>query len=300
MNILIYALGGGRGHALRGASLARAFEEMGHTSLVLVPSWNRCIAEQFKVPSIVFARPRAREELAQWVQGAIDATQADLFVVDVFPEGLLDELALVSTSIPRVALLRYRKDRESPRFLRALKQQHYAFDLESHLGWLDPRFGAIPCTPVCRFASEITEAQDLDCDVRLLECRASWQPALHQLGHELQARGLRVQMADQAARPTPLVQANEIAARVVVGPCGYNLGYELAQLGCWHLAIPSPTRYDDQAIRAGAIAQLAKRPVSAHAWIRDTLEQGVARPKFHTMSPAELGGMILKLDGSGA
>jgi predicted glycosyltransferase len=76
-----------------------------------------------------------------------------------------------------------------------------------------------------------------------------------------------------------LLGAEALSARVVVGPAGYNLTYELSALGVWHLALPASRQYDNQELRAERVATVAHAPVAVERRIHAWLDQAALRPR---------------------
>ena len=104
-----------------------------------------------------------------------------------------------------------------------------------------------------------------------------------------------------ACLPTPgtarseaaLLTRDEFAAKVVVGPAGYNLTYELSALGIWHLALPAARQYDCQELRAQRLAVVAHSPGAVERRVRAWLDQGVARRPGSVRAMSDLAAVLL-------
>ncbi len=246
--VLVYALGGGHGHAVRGAGVAAALAKRRKDVDLLVPATHLDLARQLapEVPVLGMAPPDGPTlptEVAERIE------HAQTLVVDTFPEGVRGELS--GTKTQRLALLRLRRDAEHPRFRDGLAACNAALDLEPQLQWLDLDVDRL--APVARTMA----SGDDDGSVCLLD---GGDEALAQLfdklGRRLHAVGLPVRRRSASG---PLL-AFTSRPRVVVGPAGYNLTYELAAAGIHHLAIPRRRPYDDQTRRARAVAEVFTRP----------------------------------------
>jgi len=98
---LVYALGGGLGHATRGLSLARAAARRGHSVHVLVNTPLPDAALRAPGVTVEEVPQRAGRE---GLERALDARLSEawsLCVVDTFPRGLMGELAPRFEALPR-------------------------------------------------------------------------------------------------------------------------------------------------------------------------------------------------------
>jgi hypothetical protein len=269
--LLIYALGGGRGHATRAGLVCQAFEAAGHQARALV----REGAERWAGPGAVAIGRQGGDELAATVRAAVVDYRPDALLVDVFPGGLLDELTPQDGKlfgVPAALMLRLHNEADTEGF-RALAR-HYALriDLEPALQWLPPDLDALPLGPVARALPVPAEAPRIvlvpAADASLTEhLRSSIddllvyeEPELHWIApHEA---------ADLALGP----------GDVVVGRAGYNLTWEIAGAGARHVALPADRRWDDQQRRAQAMATVVTRPSELVAAVGRALAAGERSP----------------------
>jgi len=239
---VVYALGGGHGHAVRGALIAADLERRGVACRLLVRSECGPIARALAPTAIIRSIGETEPpELQRIVREAIDAHEATDMLVDTFPEGLLGELN-TRIAVRRWAVLRLRRDALSPSFLRALEHYHAVADVEPDLDWL-PHVRVARLTPLSRRIEVGGEGVAL-----------------------IDADGLDAflsRLAQRLSHHVPVVRVKEWIHRVppvVIGPSGYNLTYELARAGAFHLALPRPRAFDDQRRRAAAVAELVESP----------------------------------------
>jgi hypothetical protein len=289
---LIYALGGGSGHAVRGALLGAALAELGYGSRVLVPEGRGELVRSLGGEPFQCRATTSPVELRRSLEQSILEHAATDLVVDTFPEGLLGELDGDPPCVRMQLVLRARRDRQSPRFLRALGRYRRAYDLEPHLGWLcapdADRVSAFG--PVARrLKRETTEH-----DVLLVAGEPTFEPFFERLARRLEACGYRAASARPGEfasagrhRLEPLLGTEALSTRVVVGPAGFNLTYELAALGVWHVAIARPRRYDDQALRAGRVAVACRSPEAVERRVLQLLASRAARPSGQRVRAAE-------------
>ncbi len=259
----MYALGGGHGHAVRGSALAAALERQGAAATVLLPRERVPVAEQLGARVVPMVRPKDAVDLAGAVGRVLEQQQTQLLVLDTFPEGLYDELSAVTAAVPRVALLRCRRDAESERLRRGHAGCVHCFDLEPHLRWRPEALSAEPFGPVVRPLPSVPAV----IDVLILGGEPPLTGLARRLASRLRAAGLRVAWTDGEGlhgmgtiAPSHPLPPEVLGAPVVVGPTGFNLTYEVRKLGGWHVALPRPRPFDDQARRARALAQLAGSP----------------------------------------
>jgi hypothetical protein len=248
-HVVIYALGGGQGHAIRGSLVAASLVRLGFAVRLLVPArlaWLTPFRASHRPEVVPVPRTHDPAALRQVVERCLDG--ASMLLVDTFPEGLLDELQGID--VPRYALLRLRRDAGSMRFRRGLARCRAAIDLEPHLGWLHGLAVAQGAAPV-RALRRHDEA-----DV-VLWGEAALEPFLGRLAQRLARRGLNV--IHQARAPARLDDV--VRAPIVVGAAGFNLSYELRAIGVRHHAVPLRRPFDDQRTRARALAQVARGPL---------------------------------------
>lgn len=194
--VLIYGLGGGRGHAARALGLADGFRSLGLSPLVILPkrfapgglnrntvdtcntvdtynavdtcnARNTCDDEVPPNTETFFVdRPTSSAALWRVVERLIERWQPGTFIVDTFPRGVLGELnlgALVELVPRRILLTRYVR----PPFQTLLREVSDAayyeciVDLESHLGWLDRLPQKIAFGPIVGSNSDTPDAANI-------------------------------------------------------------------------------------------------------------------------------------------
>jgi hypothetical protein len=284
--VLVYALGGGSGHALRGALLGAALQREGAATTVWVAHESLEHTRGLHSDLVACPRPESPEALRRALEALVRERGITLLIVDTFAEGLLGERPGQLAGVRRVALLRARKDGRLPAFLRELDPYERCLDLEPDLGWL-PEGVAAETKPVVR----ALDREPSDVDVLLAageEGRLS--SFLGRLGERLERAGLRV---ERRARGDGLLAARDLSARVVVGAAGYNLSYELGRLGTWHLAIPLPRRLDVQAARAQRLAVVCADPMELEREAIRLVVHGDQRRVVPTQTHRELARTIL-------
>lgn len=255
--IVLYALGGGHGHAIRGAVVATALAERGAAVHLVVPAPRVALARALAADGVRvqgIGRPASRDELRSTVLRVVRDVDATELVVDTFPEGVLDELD-DTFDRPRYALLRLRRDAGSERFQAGLARCNGAIDLEPHLQWLPAALAdsVVPGAPTVRSLQRRDQA-----DVALWCGGKALAPFLSRLGRRLQRHGLSV--IAKTLRPAELDMT--IEAPIVVGAAGFNLTYELRRAGVQHFAVPLRRPFDDQRRRAHAVAHVADDPLA--------------------------------------
>jgi hypothetical protein len=252
---LVYALGSGSGHAVRGALLASALERRGVPSAAWVAAGRADLARALHPRVVACDRPATPAELRARLERLIGELGATRLVVDTFFEGIAGELASGLPRVHAVALLRLRRD-AGRADLRALGRYARALDLEPQLGWRPAAMLAEPVGPVAR---RLERAPD-GADVLLAAGDPELAPLFARLAGRLAAAGLRVEVAGRARGDSALLDAAALSARVVVGAAGYNLTYELLHLRSWHVALPRRRRFDDQQARAARYARVCDGP----------------------------------------
>lgn len=315
---VIYALGGGAGHAVRGAHLSAALADLGVASTVLCAAhaarWARGVASRVvalgpeppeaargsaaapcaAVAPCAAGVPRRdvaleRAALRREVEQVLDETQADVLLVDTFPNGILSEL----TPLPRVArrVLMTRLRRVDPAFTAGRAAFDLVLDLEPNLGWLTGQ--AVACGPVARALASAAgpgiAAAAPSADVLIVASEPSQRSALARF------RGRLGDLRTEWVAPGEGLLAS-YPARLVIGPCGYNLCYELAAAGIWHVAVPAKRRYDDQRARAERLGLNVLGPEALERRVRALLQAG-ERAKLPILSHAQLAAELVSRVG---
>ncbi len=266
---LLYALGGGLGHAVRGACLARELALKGvRVTLLVADHAGVAAAELLAEPrltegmaELVALEPQGPAELRARVVALAGRHRANMLWVDTFPDGIHGELN--GLELPRLALLRARRD--VPTLKAQLAGCRFGLDLEPNLGWLEHP-GVAPVGPVAR----AVVPAPLEADVGWVLSEPAQRPLLKRLAAAMSDLSSRLVAPGEALM-------SSYPYRVVVGPAGYNLSYELARAGVWHVALPAPRRFDVQVARARALGALVASPQALERRIRALLQHGAAR-----------------------
>ncbi|MGE3675006.1 MAG: hypothetical protein AB7K71_35385, partial [Polyangiaceae bacterium] len=101
-----------------------------------------------------------------------------------------------------------------------------------------------------------------------------------------------------------VAQSGELAegfcAPIVIGRAGYNLTYELAAAGIWHVALPAPRPIDDQARRAAQLGTSVLSPQALERRLRGLVSAG-PRPPSVVLEHGELAAQLIEFarDSSG-
>ena len=280
--VLVYALGGGAGHAVRGASLATALERRGTSAAVWVHAERVELARSLGARAIGCERPSSKGELRASLDRVIGELGARRLVVDTFVEGICGELE--EPPLQAVALLRLRRDGARPEVARALGRYARAIDVEPHFAWHGRR-DAEPGGPVARALARENSGPDVllaagDGELRALFAR---------LARRLVAAGLDARLAQDG-----LLDARALSAKVVVGAAGYNLTYELARLGTWHVAVPLRRRFDDQRARAERFARVCASPEALERMVLALVRGGGARAPLDVLAPDDLAALVTR------
>lgn len=289
--MLLYALGTGRGHATRMGALCLELAALGAEVRLLIGAGSLGVVRTLGVDLAAVAEAGDAPERA-WSLALHEFEPTDC-IVDSFPEGLYHELNPTERSASRwVALLRCRRDTHSPAFVAGLRGYAEVLDLEPGLAWAPPE--ARPFGSVTRRMGQ--GASQAAADVLLVATETRQRPFLEKLWARFERAGVRTTcvpapgvMRDDAA----LLTRDHYSAKVVVGPAGYNLTYELSALGVWHLALPAARQYDDQQLRAERVAVVAHSPLAVERRVHAWLDQGVGRPAGEVRAMSELAHALL-------
>ncbi len=270
MRVAIYAMGGGWGHVMRALALCRAVlreEPRAHCRL-LVPERALRLCDEV----VVRGEPCAATEptaMRRWVVDVLAEEPPDVLVVDVFPRGVLGELAdVLPTLAPRRVLLTRHVD---PGFY-AAPEIRDALQAYETVIWTEPPSARVDGPRVFETApvlyvrpDEVLDrhaaraALSLPADARALLVLGSGD-ASHQsrtlsnidaLAERLPEWQVRYASLDLEPRRR-LFPAGRLlrAFDAVLSAAGYQSYYELAQCGVPALLTPIPKRVDDQARRA--------------------------------------------------
>ncbi|MEZ4322885.1 MAG: hypothetical protein R3F61_35795 [Myxococcota bacterium] len=220
MNV-VYALGGGRGHATRALTLAA---RLSGPSRVLHQCADPDLPGGIGTPTVAELHARLAEAL-------VGATR---FVVDTFPGGVAHELGELPTGVRTVLVARYVDRSAYPRYdaLAARFDEIWLPYDPDGCEWDDPPDG--------RYIGPVVRTVPLGPEVDTLVIGsgepASWAPLLRDLPR-----------VDGPFASLPR------ARRVVALSAGYNLGWELATAGIRTAFRPLPRRFDDQFRRAARL-----------------------------------------------
>ncbi|MCA9641139.1 MAG: hypothetical protein KC492_10610, partial [Myxococcales bacterium] len=153
-------------------------------------------------------------------------------------------------------------------------------DIEPNLEWL--RGPALRCGPVAR---------------RLTQVDLTPKPVVQVALADDIARKRVIGVLERAGLAYVVAETGELAqgfcAPIVIGRAGYNLSYELAALGIWHVALPTERPIDDQARRAEHLGASVYSPQALERRLR-TLESAGPRPAGGVIEHAELAARLLE------
>ena len=249
-NVLLYARGGGCGHAMRGAALQRILVSRGHRVRLLVTR-----------ASAAHVQPMQHELATLDYRPLADLRhEHDTLIVDTFPRGWSREIddAVLARFSHRVLLARYNSDPAFPegatrydRLLLPYPALHdewcVTFPRAAHTGWL-VRDAPMHIVPEGDTVVVFDPGQRVPPSL------------LEKLERFLRSRDLRL---------VRLVRTVEkIAARkfLCVG-AGYNTVYELAHSAADLRFLPLARRWDDQARRVTRLSRNAGTLSDLLAWI---------------------------------
>jgi hypothetical protein len=245
VSTLIWATGGGHGHRTRGQTLGERLVREGEAASVTVvhSGADSYVDGPVQTVSITdWAGERslsaARSRLAAALRGV------DRLIVDTFPLGVDGALRQVSIpdSVETVLVARWIDRAALPRYdaqVRSFDSLWFPYD-RAQSEWDHP-----PVHRSVRWLGPITRPLRLEGTVDTLvigEAPHGWTP------------DLEAAVADGGRWVRERFDALPRAERVIALACGYNLAWELVQLGYAPIAFhPLPRRYDDQFMRAARL-----------------------------------------------
>ena len=277
-DITYYAFGGGMGHVTRAAAILRHVPRLSHLRPVVVT--NAVYPLPLVTEGIAYVHLGETEPaaLAAKLRATLDALRPTLLVMDVFPHGVVGEMADVIPSLSCARALVCRRLR--PQYSRRLAAEVAGFDLALCVEPPAPRLPipVVDCSPVLLrdpgelpsrlearallgvapderavlavstedahdtsrlFALIARLAADLRPPPRLFWASPSLEPVSRT---EAYCRGERLEHY-------PLLEVLS-GADVLVGASGYNLFTEVNAVGVPTVFVPRERRYDDQQRRA--------------------------------------------------
>jgi len=277
-------------------------------ALLIAPRRLRQWAEAESVP---FAHPQSdapeRGELQTWVESIASATPGQLWVVDVFPRGVLGDLSALLPSLDRAPWLVSRRVREEyylePEVRAAIEGSYerllWCEEPEPGLAQLrlpQERIPAICCRrpDECLSRSAARSELGVDASEPLVILIGSGPPRgqgeLLRLLLQVRSRlgdTFRLEMLSPAlpSREESGVRVRALypamcclrAADLVVSAAGYSAVWETRRLGVRAVWIPQPRRYDDQLWR-GRSGVMARTPTELEASIASALSAPAEEP----------------------
>jgi len=272
--LLIYALGGGWGHLVRGLAFARAATRAGHRVRLLVnsPHADRVDAAAELGPRgelLAIDSTLTRVEQIAAVECALDEAPWDLLLVDTFPRGLGGELAARIPEEGRPCVWIHRDlhpDYVARYGLREFAAHYSELWLPGEDAPLAGHPRAVRTAPwlvrdpherLSRVAAR--EALGVGDERPLVLVSRAGTPAESAAAPALAARLEDALGADVHVRcPShwPLVELLP-GADLLVGAGGYHTVHEARACGVPLLAVPRPRRYDRQARRLTAAERVA-------------------------------------------
>lgn len=244
---LIYALGGGRGHATRSRNLAGWFG----------PEWQVELLWPERLRTQPCSWPVHYVSGPEQVQPLLQRLQPDLLLVDTFPRGLMGELTPTG---PAWLIGRWLKPDYAAR--RAVQASLSLYQAVLNVE-LTPWDGGADVGPVVPPPAPPGEP-------RRLVWLGSGPPAEQHRLRQLLPPGVTVAAPDLGCARGDLVELLAAAA-LVISAAGYNAYHEIVQAGCPVIFWPQSRLYDQQEIRARG--QLGPAPRSWHRCVSD--EQGL-------------------------
>lgn len=260
--IFYYAFGGGMGHATRAAAVLRQLRRAGLANLRVLT--NSILPHPLAHEGIPIhpCTGSTREALAAEISQALTAHPPALFIVDVFPAGILGELETILPALPcpKVLIARHLRPAYQRREACCFYDTIIATEDTANL----PGTRVVPCPPILiRDADELLPQVDArrrlgvydeaPLVVAISTGEAAWEEdflaLVHKVWHRLGEPG-QLRVATPHARPGaishyPLFELMP-GIDVIIGAGGYNLFHESRAAGVPAIFLPQPRRYDDQ------------------------------------------------------
>ncbi|MEZ4371119.1 MAG: hypothetical protein R3B07_09850 [Polyangiaceae bacterium] len=280
---LIYALGGGLGHAVRAACIARELSGCGVRARVLCAEHAASAARRLFPDVSGLTREEHPTPRALADRLALELASCDLLLLDTFPRGVLGELDSVAPAVPRILLTRLVREPHPALNTRSGWAElglQGVVDIEPNLEWL--RGPAVRCGPVAR---------------RLTQVHLSPKPVVQVALPDEAARKRVVELLERAGISCVVAEGGELAegfcAPIVIGRAGYNLTYELVAAGIWHVALPAARPIDDQARRAEYLGARVLSPQALERRLRGLVGAG-PRPPSVVLEHRELAARLIE------
>ena len=232
---LIYALGGGSGHTQRATLIASYFSNP--TLMLAKPPKNH--------GSYSWVCPK-EQPLAHWVHTFIKKsnTQYDVLIVDTFPEGILHELSqtLIQLFPMQILIARYLREEAYPNYEASRAwYTHALLPYESeNCEWDSPQNGT--------YIGTLTRSIHID--------TTKHYPLVVIGDLSLLPKGWRALIPTNSLFVDYYFETLPKANGYVCIGAGYNLFWEMMNLGCNTLHYALHKRYDDQFRRAGIHSRL--------------------------------------------
>lgn len=270
VDTLIYAVGGGHGHFIRGRTLQERLAAEGRSTLLL--------AREGSAPDGVAPRGDVR-----WVKGsgeaiatAMEDVRAESILVDTFPGGWRGELkGDVLTRFPRrVLVARYRRQVDWDKVGAVYEELLLPYPVDRNEWEWSPPHASFAGFIVRRDAPRWRrEGRDLV----LVDTHRRCRPALVDVIQRCAVRhGLGFRCLDR-------IGGDLRASRALVVGAGYNTFYELILQGAEARFFPLERRHDDQYRRASLWNRAITGLAGLDAWLGDGPE----------LVPADSGGISI-------
>lgn len=286
-DVLYYAFGGGMGHVTRAAAILRQLRRFGITrTLALTNALNPLPLQHEALPYHHVASDPAtvRDHVPRWLMDHLPR----VLVMDVFPHGILQELADVLPQLPCRKVLVSRYLQEPYRQLVRTARQDFDAILCAESSASIP--GAVACEPILvRDAGELLPRAEARRRLGVQDAQpvvlgvssgdAAWEATFFALlrkawRHLAPDAHLRL-VSPRLAGHYPLIELFN-GVDIVVGASGYNLFHEVRATGVHGIFLPQPRRYDDQSWRAGG-ACVVESPEGLEIALRDALAHASTR-----------------------
>jgi UDP:flavonoid glycosyltransferase YjiC (YdhE family) len=296
--LLLYALGGGRGHLVRSLALGRAAAKRGHRVHVLTnsPYASQAYASEIGPEGTLqaIASDTPRDACARIVETVIESAPWDALILDTFPRGLGGELAdlLGHLSCARVWVHRNLTQSYVKRFkLRTFAAQFDSILVPGESAPLDDLPHARRTAPwLVRDATELLTRED----ARDALGATAATPLVVVVGtgkpEEVEIAQRRAALLGDALRDRatvrfltdrwPLIELLP-GVDVLVGAGGYNTVYEARATQTPLVAVPQPRLYDRQSGRLRRVETSSEPTLAAD--VQAALESsrlGAERPSY--------------------